>query len=112
MNLNELKIGESARIISVSGKASLPGKTVALGKEALRQHLLDMGLIPGSKVTLLGRAPMGDPLEIRVQGYSLTLRCEEAAGVEVQPFDAAPQASGPTLSDDFSYDLSDRKSVV
>ncbi|MBQ7194010.1 MAG: ferrous iron transport protein B [Bacteroidales bacterium] len=94
-NLNDLKVGESARLTGIEAE------------ESLRRHFLEMGLIPGSKVTLLGRAPMGDPLEIRVQGYSLTLRTEEAKGIRVEAYTeeqkTEPQQDG---SDDFSYDLS------
>lgn len=50
-----------------------------------RQHLLDMGLIPGSKVKLVGYAPMGDPMELLINGYSLTLRLEDAREIEVEP---------------------------
>ena len=69
MTLDNLAIGESARLITVSGDA------------ALRRHFLDMGLTPGTIVTLIKRAPMGDPLEIFVRGYELTLRKEDAARI-------------------------------
>ena len=69
MTLDNLNIGESARILSVSGDA------------ALRRHFLDMGLTPHTVVTLVKRAPMGDPLEIYVRGYELTLRKEDAAQI-------------------------------
>ncbi len=72
MKLHELKIGESAVITSVGGDG------------ALRCRLLDMGLIPRTHVTLQKVAPMGDPIEIRVRGYELTLRVEEAAKIEVE----------------------------
>ena len=72
MTLKELKIGESAVIDTVGGTGEL------------RQHFLDMGLIPGEKVTLVKFAPMGDPIEIRVRGYELTLRIEEAEKIEVK----------------------------
>ena len=71
MTLNEMKIGMSARIRKVGGEG------------ALRLRLLDMGLIPRTVVTLCKVAPMGDPLEIRVRGYQLTLRREDAAKIEV-----------------------------
>ena len=61
MRLNELKQGQSACIESVGGEG------------ALRQHLLDMGVIPGAQVKLIKFAPMGDPLEVRIHGYELTL---------------------------------------
>ena len=72
MTLNELKIGDSAAI------------TVVGGEDALRCRLLDMGLTPRTVVTLQTRAPMGDPLEIRVRGYELTLRAEDAKKIEVK----------------------------
>ena len=72
MTLNELKIGSSAVITAVGGDG------------ALRCRLLDMGLIPHTRVTLQKVAPMGDPIEIRVRGYELTLRVEEAKKIEVE----------------------------
>ena len=62
MTLNELKTGESAVITKVGGEG------------ALRQHFLDMGVIPKTEVTLIKFAPMGDPMELRIHGYELTLR--------------------------------------
>ena len=65
------------------------GKTVKIeklgGNGALRQHFLDMGLIPGTEVTLVKFAPMGDPMELRVHGYELTLRLADAENIEVSP---------------------------
>ena len=72
MTLNELKVGESAVITSVGGEG------------ALRCRLLDMGLIPQTRVTLQKVAPMGDPIEIRVRGYELTLRVDDAKKIEVR----------------------------
>ncbi len=69
MTLRDLKINQSAVINQVGGEGSL------------RQHFLDMGLIPGAEVTLIKYAPMGDPMEIRIHGYSLTLRLEDAEKV-------------------------------
>ena len=66
MTLNELSIGDSAVIQTVGGEG------------ALRCRLLDMGLTPHTAVTLQKVAPMGDPLELRVRGYELTLRAEDA----------------------------------
>ena len=73
MTLKELKIGESAVIDTVGGTGEL------------RQHFLDMGLIPGEKVTLVKFAPMGDPMEVQVHGYELTLRLAEAQQIDIQP---------------------------
>ncbi len=72
MTLRDLKIGDSAVI------------TVVGGSGALRQHFLDMGVIPGAEVTLVKYAPMGDPLEIRIHGYELTLRLSDAQQIEVK----------------------------
>ena len=72
MTLNELKIGAAAVITAVGGDGSL------------RYRLLDMGIIPKTRVTLQKVAPMGDPIEIRVRGYELTLRVEEAEKIEVE----------------------------
>ncbi|MCR4587592.1 MAG: ferrous iron transport protein B [Lachnospiraceae bacterium] len=71
MTLKELKIGEKARIVTVGGEG------------ALRQHFLDMGVIPGAKLKVVKLAPMGDPMEIQIHGYSLTLRLSEAEQIEV-----------------------------
>ena len=72
MTLNELKVGESAVITSVGGEG------------ALRCRLLDMGLIPRTRVTLQKVASMGDPIEIMVRGYELTLRVEDAQKITVE----------------------------
>ena len=73
MTLNELKVGQSGTISAVGGDG------------ALRCRLLDMGLIPRTKVTLQKVAPMGDAIEIRVRGYELTLRIEDAKKIEIEP---------------------------
>ena len=72
MRLNELKIGQSARILKVGGEG------------ALRRRFLDMGLIPKTHITLTKVAPMGDPIEIRLRGYELTMRIDEAKWIEVE----------------------------
>ena len=73
MTLRNLGTGKTAVITSVGGKGSL------------RQHFLDMGVIPGAEITLMKFAPMGDPMELRVQGYELTLRLADAEKIEVVP---------------------------
>ena len=73
MNLSELEIGKSAIIESVGGDG------------ALRQHFLDMGVIPGAEVTVVKYAPLGDPIELLIHGYQLTLRLEEARQIEIVP---------------------------
>ena len=72
MKLSELKPGESARITKVGGSGSL------------RQHFLDMGLIPDAFLTLIKLAPMGDPMQIHLRSYELTLRKEDAANIEIE----------------------------
>ena len=72
MTLDQLKVCSSAIISAVGGNG------------ALRCRLLDMGLIPHTRVTLQKVAPMGDPIEIQVRGYELTLRVEEARKIEVE----------------------------
>ena len=72
MTLDELKIGESGRILAVDGEG------------ALRCRLLDMGLTPRARVTLQKVAPLGDPIEIRVRGYELTLRIDDARLIRVE----------------------------
>ena len=73
MTLKELDIGKSAVIRTVGGGG------------ALRQHFLDMGVIPGAEVTVEKLAPMGDPMELQIHGYSLTLRLADAEQIEVEP---------------------------
>lgn len=71
MKLSELAIGKTATIRSVGGSG------------ALRQHFLDMGLIQGTEVTVVKYAPMGDPIELRIHGYELTIRLEDAKNIEI-----------------------------
>jgi len=70
MTIRELEIGQTAKIEEVGGEG------------ALRQHFLDMGVIPGAKVTLVRLAPMGDPMELRIHGYELTLRLADAEKIQ------------------------------
>ena len=69
--LKDLKVGESAVIKTVGGES------------ALRQHFLDMGVLPETEVTLVKYAPMGDPIELLIHGYELTLRLADAEKIEV-----------------------------
>ena len=85
MTLKELKAGESA-IVKVVG-----------GHGALRQHFLDMGVIPGAEVTLVKFAPMGDPMELRIHGYELTLRLADAGQIEIEKVKA--HISGDNISE-------------
>ena len=86
MTLDKLPVGKSAVIDSVDGEASL------------RKHILDMGLTPNTEVTLVKSAPMGDPLELSVRGYELTLRKEDAARIAVSDVrePSAPAGMGET----------------
>ena len=71
MTLDKLEVGKDAVIESVGGKG------------ALRRHFLDMGLTPGTEVTMMKKAPMGDPIELRLRSYELTLRLADAAQIEI-----------------------------
>ena len=85
MKLDTLEIGKDAVVASVTSD-----------DQALRQHILDMGLTPGTEVTMMKYAPMGDPLEIRLRGYELTLRKDDAARIElvdVHDTDAGPRVN-------------------
>ncbi|MED9980165.1 MAG: ferrous iron transport protein B [Collinsella sp.] len=85
MKLDTLEIGKDAVVASV-----------ASDDQALRQHILDMGLTPGTEVTMMKYAPMGDPLEIRLRGYELTLRKDDAARIElvgIHDTDTGPRAN-------------------
>lgn len=72
MTLRDIAVGKSALILAVGGEGML------------RQHFLDMGVIPGERVTVVKLAPLGDPMELRIHGYELTLRLSEAEKIEVQ----------------------------
>ena len=97
MTLNELEIGKTARITSVGGEGQL------------RHHFLDMGLIPETEVTLVKYAPMGDPMELLVKGYELTLRLDDAKLIEIEKIEKADSKNGDlnktnTLNDDRKFD--------
>ncbi|MBQ6550573.1 MAG: ferrous iron transport protein B [Lachnospiraceae bacterium] len=79
MKLSELKPGQSARIEEVGGEG------------ALRQHFLDMGVLPGAEATLIKLAPMGDPMELRIHGYELTLRVADAEKIGATLLEDAPE---------------------
>lgn len=72
MTIGDLKIGQTGKIIQVGGEG------------ALRLRFLDMGLIPGTDVMVQKVAPMGDPIQIRVRGYDLTIRREDAQKITIQ----------------------------
>lgn len=73
MTLDKLPIGEKGVISAVNGEGPL------------RCRLLDMGLIPGTEIMVRKVAPMGDPIEIHIRGYELTIRIEEAQKIELEP---------------------------
>ena len=75
MNLKDLEIGKTAIIKTVGGKGSL------------RQHFLDMGVIPGAEVTVVKFAPMGAPVELEIHGYELTLRLADAEQITIEPIE-------------------------
>ena len=82
MTLRELPIGKTATVVSVGGEGEL------------RQHFLDMGLIPQGEVTMVKLAPMGDPMELRIHSYELTLRLADAEKIEIENIrDAKEQKS-------------------
>ena len=83
MRLKELKTGQSAVITAVGGEGRL------------RQHFLDMGVIPGTQVTLVKLAPMGDPMQLTLHGYELSLRLADAEKIEVEPIEKAEPKSYP-----------------
>lgn len=77
MTLNELPVGKAAVITKVGGAG------------ALRCRLLDMGLIPKTKIVITKVAPMGDPIELRLRGYTLTIRIEDVKNIEVKEGESA-----------------------
>lgn len=79
MTLDKIKVGNTAVVTAVGGEGSL------------RQHFLDMGVIPGAEVTVVKLAPMGDPMELKIHGYELTLRLADAAQIEVTEIETANQ---------------------
>ena len=72
MTLNKLKAGEKCRVTAVGGEGEL------------RIRLLDMGIIPGTEIEIVKYAPMGDPVQLRLRGYELTLRTSDASLIEVE----------------------------
>ena len=80
MTLKDLKIGQSGTIQSVGGEG------------ALRQHFLDMGMVPGVVVSVVKFAPMGDPMEIKIHGYELSLRLSEAEKIEISDIETVDKS--------------------
>ena len=94
-SLRELPIGKTATIRSVGGEG------------ALRQHFLDMGLIPKGDVTMVKYAPMGDPMELRIHSYELTLRLADAEKIEIENIRDAqsPRATSVTRKKQVSDEI-------
>lgn len=87
MKLNELEVGKTAKVVKVGSSG------------AIRQHFLDMGIIPGTELTLEKFAPMGDPMELRIHGYELTLRVADASEIEVSmPYDKPLEVNNVCLN--------------
>ncbi|MBR1482594.1 MAG: ferrous iron transport protein B [Ruminococcus sp.] len=86
MKLKELKVGDSAVITAVGGEGSL------------RQHFLDMGVIPGTRVTMVKLAPMGDPMQLSLHGYELSLRLADAEKIDIEPILERPREQPPKKS--------------
>ena len=92
MNIKDLEIGKSAKITKVGGEG------------ALRQHFLDMGLIPGAQITMIKFAPMGDSVEIKIHGYELTLRLADAEKIEIdKPYTIKTDNNIDTRKKDISH---------
>ena len=86
MTLKELSNGQTAKITAVGGEG------------ALRQHFLDMGIIPGAEIAFIKLAPMGDPIEFQIHGYELTLRVDDAAHIDCVPVKASQHTTAPASS--------------
>ena len=85
MTLKDLPIGKTATVRAVGGEG------------ALRHHFLDMGLIPTASVTMVKYAPMGDPVEVRIHSYELTLRLADAEKIEIENVrEAGTEAAAPS----------------
>jgi len=72
MTLKDIKVGSSGRVLAVGGE------------KVLRRRLLDMGITPGTQITVKKAAPMGDPIELFIRGYALTIRLEEAGKIDIE----------------------------
>lgn len=81
--LKNAKIGDTVKVVKLNGEG------------ALRQHFLDMGVIPGAEITVVKYAPLGDPVELLIHGYKLTLRIDDAEKIEVEPVNTKKDAQKP-----------------
>ena len=73
MTLDQLPLGQSAKVLKLAGSPSI------------RRRLMEMGITPAATVEAIRRAPLGDPLDVKIRGYHLSLRKEEAAAIEIAP---------------------------
>ena len=88
MTINDIEIGGSAVVETIGGEG--------VG----RMHFLDMGLTPGTPVQVVSRAPLGDPIQLLVRGYALTLRKQDAASISVRPVEPEPEKAEAEAGDD------------
>ena len=98
--LRDLKKGQRAVVTRVGGTG------------ALRQHFLDMGVIPGAEVVLQKFAPMGDPMELRIHGYELTLRLADAEKIEVDTHSPLIEGSSVVQKEDRESPITHRSHMV
>ncbi|MBQ6271141.1 MAG: ferrous iron transport protein B [Clostridiales bacterium] len=100
MNLAELKPGQHATILKVGGEG------------ALRQHFLDMGVIPGAGLKVEKLAPMGDPMELRIHGYELTLRLDDARLIEIERIDQDEKHEDPSETSEEKKKKKERRIII
>lgn len=100
MNLAELKTGHSAKILKVGGEG------------ALRQHFLDMGVIPGAELKLEKLAPMGDPMELRIHGYELTLRLDDAKLIDIEEIEEKEPDTGAFAEEKEGKKKKERRIII
>ena len=100
MNLAELKPGQHATILKVGGEG------------ALRQHFLDMGVIPGAGLKVEKLAPMGDPMELRIHGYELTLRLDDARLIEIERIDQNEKHEDPSETSEEKKKKKERRIII
>ena len=100
MTLKELTIGQKGIITKVGGEG------------VLRQHFLDMGVIPGAEIELIKFAPMGDPMELRVHGYELTLRLDDAAKIDIEPVKSIKKTSEGEVAEDKNSEVRNKRKHI
>ena len=100
MTLSELKQKERATVVEVGGNG------------ALRQHFLDMGMIPGVEVMVEKRAPMGDPIELRLHGFALAMRSEDAQKIIVSPLRQPSPCTVPAEKQDMQAEIGTHEELL